>query len=137
MVMVSIQCETGDDVEVEGTTLVGANLSGLNLHRALLEKRTCGIPICLERIFDRLGLAKRFWMTPISPGLDCPRASCRLCDVEPWAYLRDVFCLLPELPEHELLDLAPLRWTKTAARDDVRARLDANRFRAHTLDARG
>lgn len=64
-------------------------------------------------------------------------ASCRLSGVEPWAYLRDIFCLLQEWPEHELLDLAPLRWAKTSTRDDVRARLDANRFRALTLDARG
>ena len=63
-------------------------------------------------------------------------ASCRLCGVEPWAYLRDVFCLLPDWPEHELLELSPLRWATTGARDDVRARLAANRFRALTLDAR-
>lgn len=61
-------------------------------------------------------------------------ASCRLCGVEPWAYLRDIFCLLPDWPEHELLDLAPLRWAKTVTRDDVRGRLDANRFRAITLE---
>jgi hypothetical protein len=40
-------------------------------------------------------------------------------------------------PEHDLLDLAPLRWAKTSARDDVRAMLDANPFRRLTLDARG
>ena len=62
-------------------------------------------------------------------------ASCRLCGVEPWAYLRDVFCLLPDWPEHELLELSPLRWAKTVARDDVRDRLAANRFRALTLHA--
>jgi transposase len=64
-------------------------------------------------------------------------ASCRLCGVEPWAYLRDVLCLLPDWPEHQLLDLAPLRWPKTATRDDVRSRLDSNRFRTLTLDMRG
>jgi transposase len=64
-------------------------------------------------------------------------ASCRLCGVEPWSYLRDVLCLLPQWPEHALLDLAPLKWAKTFARDDVRALLDANRFRRLTLDARG
>lgn len=64
-------------------------------------------------------------------------ASCQLSNVEPWAYLRDMLCLLPHWPDHELLDLAPLCWNKTVARDDVRARLDANRFRALTLDARG
>jgi uncharacterized protein YjbI with pentapeptide repeats len=35
--MIIIRCETGDDVQVEGDTLVGANLARLNLHRALLE----------------------------------------------------------------------------------------------------
>lgn len=64
-------------------------------------------------------------------------ASCRLCDVEPWSYLRDVLCLLPRWREHALLDLAPLRWKRTAERDDVRAMLDQNAFRRLTLDARG
>jgi hypothetical protein len=61
-------------------------------------------------------------------------ASCAMCGVEPWSYLRDLLCLLPEWPKHELLDLAPLSWTKTRERDDVRAALDANRFRKLTLD---
>jgi transposase len=61
-------------------------------------------------------------------------ASCRLCDVEPWSYLRDVFCLLPRWPEHRLLELAPLNWAKTRAREDVQALLDANPFRKLTLD---
>lgn len=64
-------------------------------------------------------------------------ASCRLCDVEPWAYLRDVFCLLPRWPEHRMLDLAPLHWNETRERDDVRQLLHANPFRRLTLDARG
>jgi transposase len=64
-------------------------------------------------------------------------ASCRLCDVEPWSYLRDIFCLLPLWPEHALLDLAPLNWNETKARDNVRALLDANPFRQLTLDNRG
>jgi hypothetical protein len=48
--------------------------------------------------------------------------------------LRDVFCLLPKWPEHRLLDLAPVHWNETSARDDVRALLDENRFRRVTLD---
>jgi transposase len=64
-------------------------------------------------------------------------ASARLCGVEPWSYLRDVLCLIHRWPEHDLLDLAPLRWTKTSTRDDVRAMLHANPFRRLTLDARG
>ena len=64
-------------------------------------------------------------------------ASCRLCDVEPWSYLRDIFCLLPRWPEHRLLELAPVAWAKTRSHQDVQALLDQNRFRQLTLDARG
>jgi len=64
-------------------------------------------------------------------------ASAQLCHVEPWSYLRDVFCLLPTWPEHDLLALAPLHWKQTLERDDVRAKLDAHPFRRLTLDARG
>lgn len=60
-------------------------------------------------------------------------ASCRLHDVEPWSYLRDVFCLLPSWPVHRVLDLAPLNWPTTATRDDVRTTLGLNPFRALTL----
>lgn len=60
-------------------------------------------------------------------------ASCRLCNVEPWAYLRDVFCLLLSWPEYALLELAPVNWTSTSARDDVRELLDRNPFRRLTL----
>jgi transposase len=62
-------------------------------------------------------------------------ASCRLCGVEPWAYHRDLFCLLPGWPEHRLLELAPVEWNTTRARDDVRALLHANPFRRVTLGA--
>jgi transposase len=61
-------------------------------------------------------------------------ASCRLCNVEPWSYLRDVFCLLPSWPEHRLLELAPIAWDATRERGDVEALLDKNPFRKLTLD---
>lgn len=63
-------------------------------------------------------------------------ASAQLCDVEPWSYLRDVFSLLPRWPDHALLDLAPLHWKRTVARDDVRQLLDADPIRRLTLDSR-
>lgn len=61
-------------------------------------------------------------------------ASCELCGVEPWSYLRDLLCLLPRWSDHRLLELAPLNWAATAARDDVKALLAANHFRNVTLD---
>ncbi|HMR06254.1 MAG TPA: IS66 family transposase [Polyangiaceae bacterium] len=60
-------------------------------------------------------------------------ASSRMHNVEPWAYLRDIFCLLPQWPEHRLLELAPLNWQQTSAREDVTALLAANPYRQITL----
>lgn len=60
-------------------------------------------------------------------------ASCHMLGVEPWSYLRDIFCLLPRWPKHALLELAPVNWPATSQRDDVRALLDANPYRRLTL----
>jgi hypothetical protein len=60
-------------------------------------------------------------------------ASCRLCDVEPWAYLGDILCLLPSWPEHRLLELAPVAWQTTRDRDEVRGLLERNRLRRLTF----
>ena len=60
-------------------------------------------------------------------------ASCRMLGVEPWAYLRDLLCLLPRWPKHRVLELAPLHWHDTRDRPEVRARLDADPYRALTL----
>ena len=62
-------------------------------------------------------------------------SSAQLCKIEPWAYLRDLFCLLSNWPAHQMLDLAPLNWAQTSARKDVRALLAANKFRDLTIDA--
>jgi transposase len=40
-------------------------------------------------------------------------ASCRLHSIEPWAYLHDLFCLLPGWPVLRVLELAPIHWRKT------------------------
>jgi hypothetical protein len=53
-----------------------------------------------------------------------PLASCRLCDVEPWSYLRDIFCLLSDWPEDRLPSLAPVDWKATRERDDVKRLLE-------------
>ena len=60
-------------------------------------------------------------------------ASARMVGVEPWSYLRDVLCLLPDWPVHALLDLAPVNWAKTMRREHVRHTLDLNPYRALTL----
>lgn len=60
-------------------------------------------------------------------------ASCRMLGVEPWAYLRDLFCLLPSWPVHQLLDLAPVNWPETSRRPDVQHTLGLDPYRVLTL----
>jgi transposase len=60
-------------------------------------------------------------------------ASAQLHDLEPWAYLRDLFCLLPAWPKKRVLDLAPLNWTKTTEQPAVQAALLANAYRRAIL----
>ncbi len=59
-------------------------------------------------------------------------ASCALCRIEPWTYLRDLLCLLPQWPEHRVLELSPIEWHKTRERVDVIDLLDKNPFRRAT-----
>lgn len=60
-------------------------------------------------------------------------ASCRMHGVEPWSYLRDLFCLLPGWSRHRVLELSPLQWQATREDPDVQARLAADPYRALTL----
>jgi transposase len=60
-------------------------------------------------------------------------ASCQLHDIEPWAYLRDLFCLLPSWPHRRVIELAPAFWQKTAQDPDTQQRLAANIFRQATI----
>lgn len=60
-------------------------------------------------------------------------ASCRMHEVEPWTYLRDILCLIGDWPEHRMLDLSPLRWAATSREAEVVASLEANPFRRAAL----
>ncbi|MHB8420942.1 MAG: hypothetical protein ACYDCL_22965, partial [Myxococcales bacterium] len=53
----------------------------------------------------------------------------------PWAYLRDLFCLIPSWPKSGVLDLAPAYWRATNDKPEVLARLAANLYRHVTLGA--
>ena len=60
-------------------------------------------------------------------------ASCAMHRIEPWAYLRDLFCLLPGWPITRVLELAPVHWTATIGQPSVQEKLAANIFRRATL----
>jgi hypothetical protein len=55
--------------------------------------------------------------------------------IEPWAYLRDLFCLLPGWSTQRLLELAPANWNATLSDPAVQQKLDQNIFRRVTLAA--
>ena len=60
-------------------------------------------------------------------------ASCQMHGLEPWAYLRDLFCLLPRWPRSRILEFAPAYWAKTLEQKDTQERLAADIFRRVTL----
>jgi transposase len=60
-------------------------------------------------------------------------ASCQLHAIEPWSYLRDVFCLIPGWPLRRVLELAPASWRQTAACSHTHQLLDANIYRRASL----
>ena len=60
-------------------------------------------------------------------------ASCKLHGIEPWAYLRDLFILIPSWPAQQAIDLAPVNWWKTLEREDVTHQLATNIYRMCTL----
>ena len=64
-------------------------------------------------------------------------ASCQLHGIEPWAYLRDLLCLLPSWPLSRVLELAPLNWKQTLQQPEAQQRLAANVFRGVVLADQG
>jgi transposase len=56
-------------------------------------------------------------------------ASCQLHGIEPWSYLRDLFCLVGDWPRNRVLELAPACWRETLAQPKVQRRLDVNVYR--------
>jgi len=60
-------------------------------------------------------------------------ASCGLHQVEPWTYLRDLFCLLPSWPSRRVLELAPAYWARTFEHEETQRTLADNPFRSAVL----
>jgi transposase len=93
-----------------------------------------------ERALRREAIGRKNWLfvgsddaAEINAAFVSLLASCQLHDIEPWAYLRDLFCLLPGWPVRRVLELAPINWKKTLEDADTQQRLDANVFRRASL----
>ena len=67
------------------------------------------------------------------------RPSCRLWlhKIEPFAYVRDLLCLLPRWPSHRVLELAPAYWRQTLEKRETQQTLDANILRRVVLGLPG
>ncbi len=46
-------------------------------------------------------------------------ASCKMHDIEPWAYLKDLLSILPAWPASRVLELAPVNWMQSRQKPDV------------------
>lgn len=94
-----------------------------------------------ERELRRQALGRRNWLfvgsddgAKVNAVFVSLLASCRLHDIEPRDYLRDLFCLLPDWPQARLLELAPAYWQQTREQHDTQERLAANVFRRAVLE---
>ena len=56
-------------------------------------------------------------------------ASCSLHKLEPFAYMRDLLCLIPRWPSHRVLELAPAYWRETTQKREAQEALEANVLR--------
>jgi transposase len=94
-----------------------------------------------ERELRRQAIGRRNWLfvgsddgAKVNAVFVSLLASCRMHDIEPRDYLRDLFCLLPDWPHARLLDLAPAYWKQTREQHDTQQRLAANVFRRAVLE---
>ena len=93
-----------------------------------------------ERNLRREALGRKNWLFvatdeggKVNATLVTLLASCEMHGLEPYAYLRDLLCLLPAWPAHDVLELAPANWKATIERPDVKSNLEANVFRQVAL----
>jgi len=64
-------------------------------------------------------------------------ASCSLHKLEPFAYMRDLLCLVPRWPSHRVLELAPAYWRETFEKREAQEILNANVLRRVVLELPG
>jgi transposase len=61
-------------------------------------------------------------------------ASCRMHDIEPLAYLRDVLTLLPSWKMDRILELAPLHWRQTLQKPETQQELKRRQLIRYDVD---
>jgi hypothetical protein len=93
-----------------------------------------------ERALRHMAVGRNNWLFLGSPSGGVTAAtfytlimSCKMHGLDPWSYLRDLFCLLPTWPSRRVIELAPVNWESTLARPEVQEELAANVYRAISI----
>jgi hypothetical protein len=133
-------CEAERDRVLDGSPMSDAIRYALNqkkpLERFLEDARLPLSNNISERHLRRQATGRKNWMFVGSE--DGARAnttfvsllaSCQMHGIEPWGYLRDLFCLVPSWSSKRVLELAPAYWRQTLEDPEVQRRLEANIFR--------
>lgn len=137
-------CEVEREKVLDATSISQAIGYALNQQKALARFIEDGrLPISnndSERALRQLVIGRRNWLFVGSDegGHRAATfvsliASAKLHSLEPYAYLRDLFCLLPSWPRNQVLELAPAYFKQTLQREDVQQRLRTNVFRTISL----
>ncbi len=107
----------------DGRLPLSNNISELNLRRQVLGRRNW-----LFLGSDDGGHTNTVFVSLL--------ASCRIHEIEPLGYIRDLLCLMPRWPKHRLLHLAPVNWQQTLQEAETQKILEANIFRRTVLSLR-
>jgi transposase len=138
-------CEAQSDSVLDDTPIAKALRYALNQREALSRFLEDGrLPIHnngSELALRRQAVGRKNWLfvgsdqaAEINTTFVTLLASCQLHEIEPWSYLRDLFCLLPGWKRSDVLALSPLRWRETTQQEHTQKLLAENPIRKITLD---
>lgn len=138
-------CEAMRDEVLDDTPIAKAIGYAINQREALLRFLEDGrLPLHnngSELALRRQAVGRKNWLfvgsdqaADVNAAFVTLLASCQLHGIEPWAYLRDLFCLLPRWPISRVLEFAPAYWKQTLEQADTQQRLDGDIFRRITIE---
>jgi transposase len=137
-------CQTKAVRALDETPLAKGVRYALN-QRAALERflEDARLPVLnngSENALRRVALGRKNWLFvgnddggEVNAAFVSLLASCQLHRIEPWSYVRDLLCLIPNWPHRRVLELAPASWRQTVASPHTQELLDANIYRRASL----
>jgi hypothetical protein len=140
-------CQTESTLVLDGSPIAKAIAYSLNQEAALRRFLEDGrLPLhnnISELQLRREAVSRKNWLfvgsedgAAVNATFVSLLASCSLHRLEPWAYLRDLFCLLPSWPRKRVLELAPAYFKHTLEQREAQEQLSANVYRQVVLGTR-